>query len=170
MFSLSRLCVMYVETLTGVLFWSSDLLGNIFALFFFHLRPSPDHYFCEFSFGADIITDPPGVLEDCDRVREADPRVDRQRLGARVAAPLRVRVGVHEHESSSRARRARQRDAGSRVFVRYIECGRLSSLDRSRRNLLARAALRYFASSFCAYEFALKRYRGWQAVLIYGVL
>ena len=39
------LCVLYVETLTGVLFWSSDLLGNIFALFVFHLRPSPDHYY-----------------------------------------------------------------------------------------------------------------------------
>ena len=36
---------MYVETLTGVLFWSSDLLGNIFVQFVFHLRPSPDHYY-----------------------------------------------------------------------------------------------------------------------------
>ena len=36
---------MYVETLTGVLFWSSDLLGNIFVLFVFHLRPSPDYYY-----------------------------------------------------------------------------------------------------------------------------
>ena len=35
---------MYVETLTGVLFGSSDLLGNIFVLFVFHLRPSPDYY------------------------------------------------------------------------------------------------------------------------------
>ena len=40
---------MYVETLTGVLFWSSDLLGNIFALFVFHLRPSPDHYYYDAS-------------------------------------------------------------------------------------------------------------------------
>ena len=65
-FSLSRLCVLYVETLTGVLFWFFDLLGNIFVQFVFHLRPSPDHYyfyFCEFSFGADIIifTDRPGL-------------------------------------------------------------------------------------------------------------
>ena len=36
---------MYVETLTGVLFGSSDLLGNIFVLFVFHLRPSPDYYY-----------------------------------------------------------------------------------------------------------------------------
>ena len=28
-----------------MLFWSSDLLGNIFAQFVFHLRPSPDHYY-----------------------------------------------------------------------------------------------------------------------------
>ena len=34
---------MCVETLTGVLFWSSDLLGNIFVQFVFHLRPSPYH-------------------------------------------------------------------------------------------------------------------------------
>ena len=45
LFSLSRLCVLYVETLTGVLFWFSDLLGNIFVQFVFHLRPSPDHYY-----------------------------------------------------------------------------------------------------------------------------
>ena len=44
-FSLSRLCVLYVETLTGVLFWSFDLLGNIFEQLVFHLRPSPDHYY-----------------------------------------------------------------------------------------------------------------------------
>ena len=37
---------MYVETLTGVLFWSSDLLGNIFVQFVFHLRPSPDYFYC----------------------------------------------------------------------------------------------------------------------------
>ena len=43
LFSLSRLCVLYVETLTGVLFWSFDLLGNIFEQLVFHLRPSPDH-------------------------------------------------------------------------------------------------------------------------------
>ena len=46
LFSLSRLCVLYVETLTGVLFWSFDLLGNIFEQLVFHLRPSPDHYCC----------------------------------------------------------------------------------------------------------------------------
>ena len=45
LFSLSSLCVLYVETLTGVLFWSFDLLGNIFEQLVFHLRPSPDHYY-----------------------------------------------------------------------------------------------------------------------------
>ena len=34
LFSLSRLCVLYVETLTGVLFWSFDLLGNFRAACF----------------------------------------------------------------------------------------------------------------------------------------
>ena len=41
---------MYVETLTGVLFWPFDLLGNIFEQFVFHLRPSPDHYYYLFFF------------------------------------------------------------------------------------------------------------------------
>ena len=41
----SRLCVLYVETLTGVLFWSFDLLGNIFEQLVFHLRPSQDYYY-----------------------------------------------------------------------------------------------------------------------------
>ena len=74
---MSRLCVLYVETLTGVLFWSFDLLGNIFEQLVFHLRPSPDHYyllaFCEFSFGADIIiiTDPPGELAARERHLQA---------------------------------------------------------------------------------------------------
>ena len=61
---LSRLCVLYVETLTGVLFWSFDLLGNIFEQLVFYLRPSPDLAFCEFSFGpVIIITDPLGFRD-----------------------------------------------------------------------------------------------------------
>ena len=56
LFSLSRLCVLYVETLTGVLFLSFDLLGNIFVQFVFHLRPSPDHYYLLFvSFHSDQL-------------------------------------------------------------------------------------------------------------------
>ena len=35
----------HYSALTGVLFWSFDLLGNIFVQFVFHLRPSPDHYY-----------------------------------------------------------------------------------------------------------------------------
>ena len=59
---MSRLCVLYVETLTGVLFWSFDLLGNFRAACFPFETSSGSLYltdllaFCEFSLGADIIT------------------------------------------------------------------------------------------------------------------
>ena len=60
----SRLCVMCVETLTGVLFWSSDLLGKPFRASCFPFETLSGSLllsvvdllaFCEFSFGADII-------------------------------------------------------------------------------------------------------------------
>ena len=62
---------MCVETLTGVLFWSSDLLGKPFRAACFPFETLSGSVlllllaFCEFSFGADIIiiiTDPPGSL------------------------------------------------------------------------------------------------------------
>ena len=55
---------MCVETLTGVLFWSFDLLGNFRAACFpFETSSGSLLAFCEFSFGADIIiTDPPGAF------------------------------------------------------------------------------------------------------------
>ena len=51
---------MCVETLTGVLFWSFDLLGNFRAACFPFETLSGSLLllaFCEFSFGADIIAD-----------------------------------------------------------------------------------------------------------------
>ena len=73
---------MCVETLTGVLFWSSDLLGKPFRAACFPFETLSGSLllrsrswlpaaktltdllaFCEFSFGADIIsTDPPGLF------------------------------------------------------------------------------------------------------------
>ena len=59
---------MCVETLTGVLFWSFDLLGNFRAACFPFETSSGSllFAFCEFSFGpviiiVIIITDPPGA-------------------------------------------------------------------------------------------------------------
>ena len=57
---------MCVETLTGVLFWSSDLLGKPFRAAYFPFETLSGSLllfcdllaFCEFSFGADIIIIP----------------------------------------------------------------------------------------------------------------